>query len=372
MTGNLRNDAGSEDQGWNFSFKKNSPNNAKSQPESELQIDLLGYALGSLDDGDVEKINRLISNRPDLEDELQLLRMSIASIRDLDAELPMPVGVARRTCEYVAGFRSSNEPAFKQPTFSPVPRLEYSSHSISRIDLIALAACIAVMAAVLIPALQANRFYARVITCQNNLREAGMALLKYSDEHGSRFVPIPQSGPLAVAGIYAPQLIERQLVEQDHIFFCAERSTLAAEVRSIPSFQQIEQADEDSLLKLQQLMGGDFGYSLGFFLNGRYTSPRKVGNPNHVVLADAPSFDAPGRASQNHGGYGQNCFFEDGRVSLVRESAISGDAIYENFLGQIAPGTHKFDTVIAPSHTPVFSFANGGFSQDVLMEYAAE
>ncbi len=360
MNRNSRNDfSGHDDHGRHHSHTNHDPTGGQRRNlGAHSQLDLLGFALGALDDRDAQRVNKIIQQCPDLEDELQLIRMSIEPLNHFgEVEfVPVPVGLARRACESVASYRSTNETLGSAFRNTAHVGLEFTGRSISRFDLIAIAMCVILMGSILFPVLQANRFYSRVIACQNNLREVGFALLRYADENGARFVPIPDSGNLAVAGVYAPTLIHQQMVDNDKVFFCAERRTSDNQARLIPSVEQIQTARGAALVQLQRLMGGDFGYSIGYFSEGRYTSPERLGRANFVLLADAPSNDLPGRASLNHNGFGQNCLFEDGHIALVRGSAIGSDAIYENDLGQIAPGAHQYDSVIAPSHVPAIGF----------------
>jgi len=338
--------------------------------DENFDKDLLGYVLGALDGRETQQIDQLIRESSDLEDELQLIRMSIAPLEQLDSDTNPPVGLARRTSESVASFRSQrsanvSDSSNKSVTSRPSSKMSETEqnyrlfrHTASRRDMAAIAASIIVLAAVAFPVINNNRFYAQVVHCQNNLHEAGKALLRYADVNGGKFVAIPRQGNLSVAGVFAPTLLDQGFVEDESLFYCVSRQLGLDKPPGIPSVQQVINARGIELIQMQREMSGDLAYSMGYVSNGRYVVPENKGRAFFVLLADSPSPEMPGRGSSNHGGYGQNCFFEDGHISFVRNNSVAGDAIYENDLGQIAPGTHELDNVVAPSYARL-NFSSG-------------
>ncbi|MEM7781996.1 MAG: hypothetical protein AAF623_01365 [Planctomycetota bacterium] len=347
------------------------------QPSHE---DLLGFVLGALDAQEQTAIEQLIDQDPQIEEELLRIRTAILPLDDLDCGGPRP-GLARRTCELIAGLektaikqsssqevrssmyeaaiaaadpeliRSSElEDSRVQPAKPVYEAPQKTSRSFSLTDLLAAAAMLAIVAGILFPTISYTRFNSRVIACQDNLRQIGNAMIQYSDINEGSFIAIPESGNLAVSGCYAPILKDAGLIENDEIFGCAGVGSKAP-IR-IPGCGQVTSNDlsKEQVLHFQKIMGGHFGYAMGYCEGNLYCVPKNMGRSNIVLLADQPSIDLEGRKSANHGGKGQNCLFEDGRVEFVVGHVYGNDALFENDYGVVAPGSNAWDNVIAPSH----------------------
>lgn len=373
-----------------------------------LQEDLLGYVLGALDATEERDIQQKIEHDPDLKDQVQRIRERLLPLEALETPTGMRPGMARRTCEWVAGVdkdpglaaphqiedtnhieaflesvadsqastpssrdvagaqaasnvdSQSNDPRRYPQTlpselsprlFQPAKfqLLHPSTWSIT--DALCGVAVLAIMAGILFPAISYQRYNSRLLSCQDNLHQIGDALLQYSDINGGNFVEIPTQGRLSASGYFAPALIDANLIQDDAVFSCAgaaQQGPLTS-VR-IPRIAQIESASGDRLQHLRRTMSGNYGYSMGYHNENRYRPLSNRGLTNTVLVADTPSLNQPNRHSINHGRWGQNCLFGDGHVTFIRGDSIGQDAIYVNDYGVVAPGTSEFDSVIAPSH----------------------
>ena len=215
-------------------------------------------------------------------------------------------------------------------------------------DALAGIAMVAVLSGILFPTLSWQRFNSRKLACQDNLRNVGMALMRYSDNHAGQFVAIPSAGKLSASGLFAPMLKDAGLIEDDNVFSCAG---VDQEVPvHIPSLAQLNSADDQQLDYLKRNMAGHFGYSMGYTDGKQYRPLTNSGLTNTVLVADRPSLNNPDRRSMNHGAWGQNCLFGDGRVEFIKGDSVGEDAIFVNDYGVVAPGTSPRDSVIAPSH----------------------
>ena len=350
------------------------------------QEDLLGYVLGALDAQEHRDLQQTIDQNPQIEEELLRIKSSLMPLDELDTAGPR-TGLARRTCEAVAncgkdqsvaGSASPTElsafelvaGSFKDDTFSngndlnspEVPPAKVRPAVSQRLlhpttwsipDVLVGMALLLICAGILFPTINYARNNSRIVECQNNLRQVGLAMMDYSSINDGNFVAIPRAGNLAASGCYAPILKDAGLVEDDSIFACAGIAAQTSPVH-IAARDQIESAkNEEQINHYRKTMGGHYGYTMGYCENEKYCPPRYMGRTNIVLLADQPSSDLAGRRSSNHNGKGQNCLFEDGRVEFIKGHALAGDAIFENDYGIVAPGSHQWDNVIAPSHLAV-------------------
>lgn len=330
--------------------------------------DLLGYMLGALDSDEHRQIEDQIELDPEFKEELHELRSQVALLDDLEPPGPPPAGLARRTCEYIAALPGTR---FESSGPAPQPKSDLARKSRRRwftenssetnglgrksvMNFVMVAVVLMLMAAIALPVLNNSRFNTRVLACQDNLRTVGMGLLEHADNSGGKYISMPAEGNLAFAGVYAPKLLEAGYVEDASAFMCAGVNNAIG--REIPTIDELLEADKYSLVARQKKAGGDFAYIMGQLKNGVYDTGSNQNRPGYIVLADNPSVKLPGRGSNNHGGYGQNVFFEDGRIQFLEAPEFNGDAIYENDWGGVGPGAHPDDIVLVPSGTRLTGF----------------
>jgi hypothetical protein len=348
------------------------------------QDDLLGYVLGALDATQHQQIQEQIDRDPHLEEKLLEIKASIMPLELLNEGAGCRPGLARRTCEAIAALQHELASKMDMPSgsgagaanFMPAgdltskgtmlppctmrdcrEPLPSSPGSWSRSDLLVTIAVCGILASLLFPAVSHMKYRSRITGCQSNLQTLGVAFLEYSNIHDGRFVPIPTDGKLSAVGSFAPMLKAAHLVDDDRTFICpgVERDVPLV----IPTLEQIERTQCHQRLKqIHRTMGGDYGYSLGYYEGGRYVSPRNLGRSYFVICADKPSCCLPDRRSANHAQNGQNCLFEDGHFEFVRGHAFGEDAIYENDCSMVAPGIDSEDTVIGPSHVSPTPFVS--------------
>jgi hypothetical protein len=323
------------------------------------QADLLSYLLGTLEAKEQQRVDSAMVQSPELRAELQRLELVWEQIKPSADERP-PLGLAQRTCSMLDQMLDQQRALEKASPVSASVRIrpEFSMGALPRrrsaSDLVIAAAACLVLALVFIPAIANSRFQAHVNSCQNNLREIGRGLESYGDDHDGRLIRIPIESPLGVAGIYAPEMRNRQLIEDDSVVFCPSASLgrRGRECR-IPSNEAlalgVAKKDGKGFQRLIDSMGGDYAYSLGFFDEGQYQQPRLV-SAFQVLLADSPDPFNGDLSSSNHGGRGQNVLLGDFSVRFSTGLSVeNGDNMYLNAGLASAPGLSPFDSVVGAS-----------------------
>ena len=322
------------------------------------QADLLGYLLGALDAKEQQQVEAALCQHQDVKLELERLEVQLSKVGSpIDDERP-PIGLARRTCEAIATVDAAGGSA--RPRKSPVMMTPSQSFQAQRtgwsaMDVFVAAAVCILVAMIFLPAIANSRSLADLTACQNNLREIGLGLSAYSDNYSGKLIPIPVSRNLGVAGSYAIQLRDQMLVVDDRYFFCPGYEREDGLQKRIPTQQELAAAQGLPLRQLQLQAGGDYAYTLGTCIDGRYCSPELCNASYQVILADAPAAAEPAYRSMNHGGRGQNVLLGDFATKFILNCMVSpGDNIYQNHNGQIAPGVSPNDSVLGSSATSPF------------------
>lgn len=305
-----------------------------------MRDQLIGYLLEALEPGEMAEVAAQLNRDPQLKRDLEILARGLEPLAGEKAPFEPPAGLARRTGEFVV--------SQTRVMTAPAPR----SNRWTWADAAVAAGLFIAAAALFFPAVNQSRFAGRVLACQNNLRELGVALTNYSDLHDGYFPNIPADGRLSAAGIYAPRLMEGKYLSNHNLLVCPA-SPLAEEVQDfhVPTCKDLQVAPDAVVVRLHRQMGGSYGYNIGYVAGGQYHGTRNLHRTNFAVMADAPSSSTP-FGSPNHGGHGQNVLFEDGHVQYLTSCKARGckDDIFLNDQGQLAAGVHLHDAVIGPSH----------------------
>jgi hypothetical protein len=312
---------------------------------------LLGHLLGALEEDEQSAMNARLNQDPVYRKETVLLNRLLEPLSGLRKDYDPPAGLAERTCRFV--FSNIPTPASAETGKKLRPNVTPPSWAgrMTKLDMI-MAATVLVAASLLIfPALENSRFSARRAACQDNLRELGNALTKYSEVNGGYFPTVPSQGKLAAAGIYAPVLFQNKLLTDVSRVVCPD-SRLAAQRNTfrVPTYKELELSPTNQIVDLRSTMGGSYGYNLGYAKNDVYYPTRNLHRNNFAIMSDAPS-DRPEHLSNNHGSWGQNVLFEDTSVKFLTKSKIegSGDDFFTNDAGQVAAGLNQNDSVIGGS-----------------------
>jgi hypothetical protein len=322
---------------------------------------VLGYLLGALDDSEMEEVAVRLEVDPVYQRQLLEVRRRLAPLQALEneaAECQPPKGLARRTCDFVFAYVPRPQPAAQR--ISPCAAAPCRASSRVRwIDALVAAVVFILASAVIWPAVHDSRFQARLTTCQDNLRELGMALTSYSRAHDGRFPAVPAEGRLAAAGVYAPMLVSEGYLSEPRRVLCPESPQASGRDLQIPTVEELQGVGENEAAQLRGQMGGSYGYCIGHLEHGVLLPTKNLGRNYFALMADAPSDALPNHQSLNHGGRGQNVLFEDGHVAFATTSQPAGsDDIFSNDDHLVAAGIHRDDSVIAGSGTAPIVYVN--------------
>ena len=179
----------------------------------------------------------------------------------------------------------------------------------------------------------------------------GLRTPKRSQKNRGYFPRVPVQGRLAVTGIYAPTLLDGGFLTDQRRVLCPGSPAAEQPDFEVPPLEKLESASEEELARILPVLGGDFGYGMGYTEDGQYHDNRNLGRPSYALMSDAPSPNRPGYQSDNHGGRGQNVLFEDMHVRFLTSPrpVDLGDDVFVNEQGVVAAGNHRDDAVIGPS-----------------------
>ncbi len=324
-----------------------------------MQENIIGYLLGALDEVEMAQFEAELDRNVDLQVRVQDAARSLQVLEnDYDSEDDAPpIGLVESTCLKVANATVSvgrRKTSRKKRAASRSRELGYDAEAWSMIDVVVAASVFFVACLLFFPAIKNSRFHAEIAGCQDNLIHVGRALIEYSghDPQGE-FPKIPKSGPLGVAGMYAPTLLEHGLITESHQFFCASTSSYRSNVDlSIPSISEIAATSPGpARAAIQERMGGSYGFVLGIKEGDQVGGIRNRGRDNFALMTDTPVCEIMPlkRELKRH----CNVLFECGNVRVLPLNTQSwqGDRLYENDNGQISAGVHEDDAVIGASAT---------------------
>lgn len=281
-----------------------------------------------------------LARDPELKRELDLIALALKPLAADRGHCDPPPELAERTCAFVVRHVETR----RAPAPAPVLPSRWSLT-----DLVVAAGIFFAAAMLFFPAVNQSQFTARVTSCQNNLRQMGIALDSYSTMYNGLFPPASHRG----GWVAEPSLVAHGLLGKSHLVLVCPASELAGRATQFRMITADELPQAKSALEasaLHEQLAGSYGYTLGYMSPDGYHPTKNMRRARFALMADAPHTEAPFR-SLNHGGCGQNVLFEDGHVQYLTTCRAHGckDDIFTNDEGKIAPGLHANDSVIGPS-----------------------
>jgi prepilin-type N-terminal cleavage/methylation domain-containing protein/prepilin-type processing-associated H-X9-DG protein len=175
-----------------------------------------------------------------------------------------------------------------------------SRKAFTLIELLVVIAIIAVLLAILLPAVQKVREAANHMKCANNLKQLGLGLRLFEDAHG-KFPPGQANGPLPEAGIkkpdvhhgWAPFILPH--IEQDNLFKLYDFNAWSASwenqpvvAKQLPIFQCPSTPEQDRYMEFGVFTGGRKGacgdYAPTFGVDRALVDLRLIDRPEDQLI----------------------------------------------------------------------------------------
>ncbi len=188
-----------------------------------LHQQLLGHLLGALDDDEQEWVDLRLERDEEYRRQWMEWRRRLAPLLSMQPDCEPPSGLAERTCRFVAA--CAPRPRRAKPrrrNMSPDLALPDRGARVSWLDAAAVAVIVFVAALLVPPAIHASRFHSRLASCQERLRQVGLALTEYGYKHGHAISELADNERLTGAGQFAAELLDDSLTPDDGRAVCPE------------------------------------------------------------------------------------------------------------------------------------------------------
>jgi prepilin-type processing-associated H-X9-DG protein len=301
---------------------------------------LIGHLLGALDDEEQEWVEARLERDEEYHRQWMEWRRRLAPLLAMRPDFDPPAGLAERTCQFVADCAPwpRRRAAARRRRMSPDLALSHRGSRVGWVDVAAVAVILLVAAILVPPAIHNSRFHSRLASCQERLRQAGLALTQYGYDHGSPISELADNERLTDAGQFAAELLDDELPADDGRAVWPDAWLAIQGVRwprhvgaGLANFQ----CPVAETLEVGPPAPGGLPAELAGALNREWPGTWRNGMIDGLLdpppaavalLADAPSADLPGQEFDCHNGQGRNMFFGDGHVDFLPSSASRGSS----------------------------------------------
>ena len=250
-----------------------------------MREQLIGYLLKAVEPEEHRQVEEQLQQDESLRRDMTVLKRSLHPLAADQNHHQPPPNLAERCCQYVYS-RTEIMPVALSPagTIGGV----VNKRRWSWLDLSVAGAIAVAVAVLLLPAIYQSTVHARLLACQNNLKDIGYATASYSDHHNG-YYPAPEQGdPI---GEWAPMLATEGFLPQ------ADRSMVcpASDLRSVRGFH-VPRTNELKAMTVAQRaavadrLSGSYGETLGYTDDHGYQARRKADRTRKTfaVASDLP------------------------------------------------------------------------------------
>ncbi len=293
-----------------------------------MHSQLLGHLLGALDDDEQQSVDARLEHDEEWCRQLARWRQRLAPLEALRPDFEPPPGLAERTCRYVAAHMPvvAELPASRRRRrMSPCPVPPHRVARVGWLDVAAVALLLVTIGAMIPPAIHGSRYQSRVASCQNDLRQFGLALTDYSQRHDNALSKLADHGRLTRTGVFAAELLQDAYLTATHRTVCPDAWLAVQGVLLGTSHGLTGQKSEAVGPQSQEppvRVANDWPDTwFDEATDGWRPPPSPAKLP---LLADAPGADLPAQSFPSHNGRGRNVVFEDGHVGFVPSAGSIG------------------------------------------------